>query len=220
MTTTHSPRPGLGPHSSPAHAAHAAHAARRFASAPAPRVEDLSPRQARALTRDHGATFVVIVTQPLTYQHKDSFVMIASSPLRAIAARNAVDNTYRDMREKSPYLYPEFVAGPFYVFALAAEYADQLVVGRRGLPSKVRHACALAGKLGVPCYHIDKPPPGGFDAFLRAAEAPASYLDAAARLASATAVLQEYANAEADAQAAAAMAAEADLFFMDVVIDS
>jgi hypothetical protein len=154
------------------------------------------PSEVAALLAGHGHVYVVIVTQPLTYQHKDSFVMISSTPLRAIAQRNLSNSPYRDMRDKIPYLYPEFIAGPIRLFALAADFADQLVVGRRGLPSKVRQGCAIALSLHVPCYHIARPPPAGFDAFLRAVDAPPGYREAAARLATAVAALEAYAAEE------------------------
>lgn len=128
--------------------------------------------------------------------------MITSSPLRAIAHRNQPQSLQRDMRDKIPYLYPEFVAGPFRLFALAADYADQLVVGRRGLPSKVRHGCALALAFHVPCYHIARPPPLGFAAYLASLNAPPSYTKACARIAAACRDLSAYASsAKADTAA-------------------
>lgn len=155
-------------------------------------VMDLSVADSNALVGGSGHVYVIIVTQPLTRQHKDSFVMISSSPFRAIAQRNLTQSPYREMRDKVPYLYPEFVAGPFPMFALAVDYADQLVVGRRGLPSKVKHGCTLALTFQVPCYHIAVRPSGGLEAFLRQHHAPPSYLSACARLAEATGVLQTY----------------------------
>lgn len=159
-------------------------------------VMDISAAEATVLASGYGFVYVAIVTQPLTHQHKDSFIMITTSPLRALALRNAPNNVHRDMRDKVPYLYPEFVAGYFRLFALAADFADQLVVGRRGLPSKVRHACKLAKTFGVPCFHIAKRPQQGVAAFLRHSGAPPAYLDACARVAHATRVLRAYALAE------------------------
>lgn len=157
---------------------------------------DVTPKQLNDLVQGNGHVFVVIVTQPLTRVHKDSFVMITSAPLRAIATRNQPHSPYRDMRDKIPYLYPEFVAGPFRVFELATDYADQLVVGRRGLPSKVKHGCQLALTFDVPCYHINVTPPEGFDLFLRDNHAPLLYVNASRRIGDATRVLQSFCNGD------------------------
>lgn len=155
---------------------------------------EVDPCDLSVLTAD-AKLYVVIVTQPLARIHKDSFVMITSSPLRALALRNQALTPHRDMRDKVPYLYPEFVAGPFHFFPTAANYADQLVVGRRGLPSKIRHGCALAARFGVPCYHIGVPPADGPRDYLRAVGAPDAYQTACEKLENACRVLETYFSA-------------------------
>lgn len=90
-----------------------------------------------------------------------------------------------------PYVYPEFIAGPFSSLGTAAWYSDQVVVGRRGLQSKVRHACELAHSLDVPCYHIQCQPPEGVRAYLERAGAPPSYLQVLAELEAAAARLAD-----------------------------
>jgi hypothetical protein len=137
---------------------------------------EIDPCDVASLTAD-AKFYVVLVTQPLVRIHKDSFVMITTSPMRAIALRNQALTARCDMRDKLPYLYPEFVAGPFHFFPTAACYADELVVGRRGLPSKIRHGRALAERFHVPCYHINVMPAEGSLAYLRSINAPAAYIE-------------------------------------------
>lgn len=105
--------------------------------------------------------YVMIVTQPLMQIHKDCLVLVTSAPMRAVALRNIqrrteTRNDSLSVSHKAAYLYPVFVAGPFFSADAGIDFADQLVVGKRGLASKVRHGCDMAARLGLECYMSDR----------------------------------------------------------------
>ena len=144
---------------------------------------NLTPRDAQYVMERDREVYCVILTHPLTEGHPDSAVIVCTRPLRAIFRRNQDAMPHRDhWHDKAPYIYPEFIAGPFASMESVMAFSDRVVRGRRGIESKVWHACAYADEWQVPCYHIDKEPEEGTAAYLSRAGAPAEYLHAYARL--------------------------------------
>ena len=150
---------------------------------------EVSPEEAQAFLTREQKVYCVILTHPFLTESKagkESVVILTTHPFRAVAMRNHRAVDFRDaLKARAPFIYPEFVAGPFPEAAFpegAMAFASRVVVGRRGLDSKVRHACELALKQNVPCYHIQQLPPAGVRRYLMDAGAPDEYLTTLATL--------------------------------------
>jgi len=84
-----------------------------------------------------------------------------------------------------------FVAGPFFTLDAATDFGDRLVVGKRGLVSKVRHGCDMAARLGLECYMSDQSVPDE-ELGAHTADWPEAYRATLERVKQASSVLANY----------------------------
>lgn len=141
--------------------------------------------------------YVMILAHPfhgtsMAQSHQQQYVSIVASPVAATACHNLRQATATDLQEAAPYCYPTRLTGPFTTVERAKVFAHSLIQGTRGATSLHKRLDVLRQQTewaDLDFYADNVPLPVPLSTFFERHGAPPNFVEAAARLEEAEAIL-------------------------------